>query len=779
MTPEQAPEHNIVFGAELQRRRKQRGLSVRALGRRIRYHYAHVSNVENGNKPATREFAAACDRALDAGGALIKLWSEHLIHVRVAQLPAALANLIGRSDELRGLNEVVTGTTNPGVPRVVVVDGSAGVGKTSLVVTWAHRVASQFPDGTLFVDLCGFGPDGQDRLRPADVLERFLVALGAGSIPDDLRERAALYRTMLAERQLLVVLDNAADAAQIEPLLPGSPGCAVAVTSRERLVTLAVRTAATRITLGPLDDADAAVVLAAVLGDERVAAEPEATHHLVRMCGGLPLALRLAAERICAVPHHRVTDLVDELRSSCGTSRPSALPDELVSLHRVISWSYLALDRREAALFRYLGLHPGRTISPAAAAVLVGISPSTARILLSRLTGLHVVEAISPESFRMHDLVWSYAAGRARQEIPADEQSAAVKRFTAWYLHTAWAAARTFVPSRTVPDSIGPAPTAVPPMSFASRAQALQWCDTEVHNFASVVRQAAEHGLNTEAAQLAIAVSDYFSLRRHWDAWEQTHTAARHAARKAHDTRAECVIFIRLAEAARLRQDFPQSWLLSAAALAAARGGGDRHGEALAMVSGALVAVECGQFDLGERLAARAHPTLVERADDQALAIVLGVRGQAAVAVGRRDAARAVLAEALARFDALGSVRGRGWVLRNIAAVDVADGDPETGLGALNDAVAAFSRAEDRWNVAYTLVIRGDQLAGLGRIRQAHRSWRSALAFYQQVGDRRASQLAARLAGSTDTASGGATEQRDADPHAPCWAGTPRQSGSA
>jgi hypothetical protein len=309
-----------------------------------------------------------------------------------AQLPSAVPALTGRDAELVSLDAMVppaaqAETASPAAVAVSVVSGTAGVGKTALAVYWAHRVAAQFPDGQLYVNLRGFDPGGA-AMDPAQALGGFLQALGvpATRIPEDLAAQGGLLRSLLAGKRVLVVLDNARNAEQVRPLLPGSPGCLAIVTSRDQLAGLLATEGARPLALDLLGAADARDLLAQRLGAGRVAAEPEAVGRMIAACARLPLALTLAAARAATSPSFPLAAIATELREATSALDPFDGGDLATNVRAVFSWSYRALSGEAARMFRLLGLHPGPDISLAAAASLAAVQPGQARALLAELT---------------------------------------------------------------------------------------------------------------------------------------------------------------------------------------------------------------------------------------------------------------------------------------------------------------------------------------------------------------------------------------------------------
>jgi transcriptional regulator with XRE-family HTH domain len=459
---------DVAFGQELRRRREQAGLTLRALGELVDYNYAHVSKVETGAKPATREFATLCDKALGADGQLLAVWSSGRTRPRIAQLPAAPPVFLGRTQELRALDEIEDPSTRESA-RVVLIEGPAGVGKTALALTWAHRAAGRFPDGQLYADLHGFAPAGRERVDPDQVLEGFLGALGVDEVPATPGRRAALYRSILADQRLLIVLDNVADVTQVEPLLPGTSRCLVVVTSRARLPQLSMQVNLTRLTLDPLDDRQAVRLLAAVVGHRRADLDPGAMQELAHACSGLPLALRLAAERIASSPGQPVSEFAADI-SAGKQAGTAAINDDVVALREIFSWSYRALDEQAASMFRHLGLQRLHTVHASSVAALAGISRPAARGLLDRLAGLHLVQLRSPGRYTMLDHIWGYAAECA-SDIADPDRTMALQRLATWYLHSAWGVARALAPARYVPDNnLKQVPAGIEPETFATPA---------------------------------------------------------------------------------------------------------------------------------------------------------------------------------------------------------------------------------------------------------------------------------------------------------------------
>ncbi|UED85544.1 BTAD domain-containing putative transcriptional regulator [Streptomyces profundus] len=405
-----------------------------------------------------------------------------------SQLPSEVGGFVGREAEMDELDVLVSSSPAPVV--IAAVAGTAGVGKTALAVRWAHRRRDRFPDGQLYVDLRGYGPD--QPLAPEDALAGFLRALGlAGSaIPHDLHERGARFRTLVAGRRMLVLLDNAAEVAQVRPLLAGSPSCVTLVTSRDALAGLVVREGARRLALDRLSRAEARELLRGLLGDARLAAEPAAVDELVERCARLPLALRIAAE---LVRSHPGPGGVAELAGALGPRRRALdlldIDDPHTAVRAVFSWSYRRLEPAVASVFRRLGPYPGPDVDEYAVAALVGVEPRAARRALEVLVRGHLVERSPTGRYRLHDLLRAYAAELTGTPDGGGtaERAAALGRLSDYYLSTALAAMDVFLPAESFRRPRPPEwPGAAPP--FASSDEARAWLDAERANLLELAR---------------------------------------------------------------------------------------------------------------------------------------------------------------------------------------------------------------------------------------------------------------------------------------------------
>ncbi|NBH06396.1 tetratricopeptide repeat protein, partial [Amycolatopsis sp. SID8362] len=427
------------------------------------------------------------------------------------QLPAPPVPFVGRSAELDRLDAALH--DSPAASMVVcAIAGAGGMGKTWLALQWAHRHTDRFPDGQLFVDLRGFSSD-REPMDPAVAVRGFLDALGVepGRIPGDPHAQTGLFRSLLADRRMLVLLDNAVDAAQVVPLLPGSSRCAVLVTSRNQLPGLLTGHGAHHVRLDVLSDDQAHAVLSDRLGRARVAAEPAAAAELVELCGGLPLALSVVTGHVRTRPGLELGALAAELRGSGLAVLDDGDPG--ASLPAVLSWSYQALTTRQATAFSLLGIAPGADIGLAAAASLTGLGPDETRTVIRGLERASLLSQDSRGRVRMHDLVRRYAAETA-DRLPPGERDSALRRVVDFYLHTAHSGERALDPHRPAIPLDTPTPGTAPERLPDTRA-ALSWFDAEHANLLATQRTAASNGWHVAVWQLAWALTTFQNRRGH------------------------------------------------------------------------------------------------------------------------------------------------------------------------------------------------------------------------------------------------------------------------
>jgi DNA-binding SARP family transcriptional activator/tetratricopeptide (TPR) repeat protein len=503
-----------------------------------------------------------------------------------AQLPLDAHGFAGRHDELRMLHALLSPAPSAGpaesVP-VAIVSGTAGTGKTALAVRFAHQVAKRFPGGQLYINLRGLDP-GAPPMEPGEALRFFLDALGVPPhrIPACTDERAALYRSHLDGKRILIVLDNAADAAQVRPLLPGSPGCLVVVTSRKQMAGLVAAEGAALVVLDVLSRSEAHEMLARRLGQDRVASEPEAADEIVEACARLPLALSIAVGRAAAKPKRPLSALAAELRDARVRLDALEADDAVTDVRAVLSWSYDQLGRIAARMFRLLGLHPGPDISLPAAASLAGIPRAEAGTALRELARTHLITEHLPGRFTFNDLLRVYAADQAERINSEQERGTAVRRVLDHYLHTAMAASQRFSPFRS-PLRLPPPQPGVLPADMADRDQAMAWFDAEVPVLLALIGYAEANGFDSYAWQIPWALGPFFHRRGRWRDYVASQQTALAAARRLGDPAAQAHSHYLLGHAQALLEDYDAAEPNVRQALDMFRDLGDRNGEALVL----------------------------------------------------------------------------------------------------------------------------------------------------------------------------------------------------
>jgi DNA-binding SARP family transcriptional activator len=487
-----------------------------------------------------------------------------------AELPADAAGFSGRAADLARLDALLPSAGGRRDTAVVIsaIAGTAGVGKTALAVHWAHRIRNRFPDGQLYLNLRGYAAGSP--VAPHEGLTRFLRALGVApeAVPVDEEEAANLYRTRLADKRVLILLDNAASADQVRPLLPGSPGCLVVVTSRDRLTGLVAKEGAHRLALDVLEAADARSLLAAMLGAERVAAQPEAVAQLGRMCAHLPLALRIAAANLTAAPDRSIADYVFELRAHGRLLELTT--DDGDAVRAAFDLSFARLEPAARRLFPLLGLVPGPDVTPAAAAALTGGATTDARRDLETLAAAHLVAQHAAGRYQCHDLLRAYAEDLATQGDPAGP----VARLLDYYLRTADAATRLLYPHvLRLPRTHDPAP-------LPGEQAAITWLESERANLVAAAVRAADLGMPDYAWRIADALRGWFVHRGHGADGLAVCNAALTAARAAGDEEGEASAHDVLGLIHYNLGDFHQAVTCHTTALAAAKRIGNAVAEA-------------------------------------------------------------------------------------------------------------------------------------------------------------------------------------------------------
>ena len=651
------------------------------------------------------------------------------------QLPRDSGVFVGRERECAALQAVAERAAAAAL--ICVIDGGAGVGKTALAIHAGHRLAALFPDGQLHVDLRGFGPR-QSPVPPAEALTGFLRALGVSpsAIPAAVEEQAAMFRSLLAGKRMLIVLDNTAGSGQVRPLLPGAPGSLALVTSRGRLPGLAARDGAARLTLGPLAQGEATLLLAAVLGTARVRAEPQAAAEISARCGRLPLALRIAADRAASSPRLALSDLAGQL--AAARDRLDVLDvgeDDTTAIRAVFSWSYKALAADPARMFRLLGLHTGSDIGVPAAAALAGTGQAQARRLLELLAGAHLIEESLPGRYRLHDLLRAYAAEQAQAGETPKSRRSALRRMLTWYLHTAYRADGLLVPGRRHP-SAAPAPPACEPLALTGYEQALAWCDAEYANLTAAARLAAGTGHDDLAWNFPVAMRGFFDLRRPWADWLACATIAVAAARRCGDRSGQAWALDCLGHATSGLGRLEDALDCYLRARNLRQETGDRWGvSANSMNNIGCTYLDMGKFDLALDCFQQVLATSRVGRSRYLETLALSNLGQAYARLGRASEAVACSQAAIETAHEIGYPHAERMALSDLARTYQALRNPGQARSCYWQALAVCRQAGDRHAEAETLRDLGDLSAATGRHQTAHQLWRQALAIADDLGD--------------------------------------------
>lgn len=663
------------------------------------------------------------------------------------QLPGHDRGFVNRRMELERLTTVLA--VDGDTPLVVVITGTAGVGKTSLALRWAHTLGDRFPDGQLYANLRGYDPGPP--AEPDDVLGRFLRDLGvpARAIPPSLEERASLFRSISAERRLLVVLDNAATVRQVRPLVPGAPGCLVVVTSRSRMSGLMAREGAVRLQLDLLDENDAVALLRTVTTGHR----PEDRHddllELARLCARLPLALRIAAERAASRPRMLLTELIADLRDESGLWDALTLDgdEEADAVRTVFAWSYRALTESAARMFRFLGLHPGDEFGVSAAAALSGVAVTQARHDLDALVGAQLIEHSGQSRCRFHDLLRAYAIDQVREWETDKTRGDALRRVLSWYLHTADSAQGVIAPhDRYVLSE--PVPDGVSPIIFDDYETALIWYRIEVGNLVDAVRLAFDHRLHVIAWKLAAVMRAIHMNQNAFDDWIAVGRIGLESAVRLGDLAAQAQVSDSLGKA------YFQSGVLDRAeehhegALRLHRELGDRFGEAVSVNAMGLLALRMRRLDDARQHFLAGIDIFLELGELRWVALLR--TSLAAVLSERGDFGDAVVLarEALGTFRELGDRFGQGNGLFSLARALRRHGQLVAARTAIDSALTIATEDDNQvWEAYWRAELANIQLAQ-GEVADALTNFQRAAVLQRTLGDR--SREAMAIAGAGD-----------------------------
>lgn len=676
-----------------------------------------------------------------AAGPVARLDPAHPVP---AQLPSDVRGFAGRGAELARLDALRTAAeAHPGAVPVAVISGLAGVGKTALAVHWAHRVVEHFPDGQLYANLEGYSHSGVVR-SAEQVVRGFLAALGVSprELPFDPQEQTALYRSLLAGRRMLVLLDNARDATQVRPLLPGSAHCLVLVTSRDRLTGLVATEGAEPLVVGLLTAADAEALLHARIG-VRAEMERAAVGELVGLCDRLPLALVVVAARAVVRPQLSLAELGAQLRTDGGLDGLDA-GDHASSVRTALSWSYRLLTGPTARLFRLVGGSTDVPLSTAAVASLAGVERREVRRAFTELADAHLVLERGPDRYGMHDLLRAFAAELSGEQDPVGDRAVARGRLFDHYLHSAHTAAVLLHPHWD-PIALPPAVVGVRPEKVSDHDEATAWFAREREVLIALVERCAASGFDRHAWQLAWSLTIFLDRQGGW-----------------HDQLA-----------------------VQRTALVAARRSGDSAGQAHAHRSLARAQARLGQLDEAPGQLQRALE-LFRALDDPAnqghtcldLAEMADRQGRRAEVVQHAEAALTLYRTAGHRYGQAMALNAIGWYRAQLSEHDAAieacrqgltllreyddrhgeaatwdtlgyaqhrAGRPAEAVGSYRHAVQLYREFRDRYYEADTLGHLAEAQAEAGDPAGAARSWRTALSILDDLGHPDAERIRRRL----------------------------------
>jgi DNA-binding SARP family transcriptional activator/Tfp pilus assembly protein PilF len=646
-----------------------------------------------------------------------------------------------------------SGAAGSGAGVISALGGAAGVGKTALAVHFAHQVAGRFPDGQLYADLRGFSPAGEP-VAPAQAVRGFLAALGVPpqAIPPDADSQVALYRSLLAGRRVLVVLDNARDVAQVRPLLPGSAGCLVVVTSRNQLTGLAAGEGAELLTLGLLNEEEAGELLAGRLGAGRVAEEPLAVRALIGLCARLPLALAIAAARAAGRPGYRLAAVAAELREAGGPLGALDTGEVSGSVRAVFSWSYRLLTPPAARMFRCLGLHPGPDISVRAAAALAGVETAQARMSLTELASSHLITEHSPGRYGFHDLLRAYATERALAEDSDADRHKAINQVLDYYVYSAATAAGLLNPSlepvaltRPLAGVTRKPSARVTPEPLADRQEALAWFEAEHAVLLAAVGLAAETGLDRYCWDLPSAMWLFLDWRGQFPELAAIQRTALDAAVRFGDPAKQAAAHRILGGALAWLPDYEQARAHLTASLGLYRQLADRVGEARSLMGLAWMSDRRGHYDDALSHAEQALALLEAAGDRAGLARALNSRGWYQTQLGDYHQAQASLRKALALQRDGGDRWGEANTWDSLGYAEQQAGHLAEAATCYQHALGLFRDCGDQANVATVLTHLGDTHDAAGTIEAASAAWREALAILDDCHHPDATKVRAKL----------------------------------
>jgi tetratricopeptide (TPR) repeat protein len=679
-----------------------------------------------------------------------------------SQLLPVPPNFINRDTELAALLSLLGGTEPRRPVTLSVIVGVGGAGKTSLALRWLHDLVGRFPAGQLYADLRGHHPD--TTVGPGEILGRFLRSLGVAPerIPLELDEAAALWRSVTAGRPMIMLLDNAASAAQVRALLPGPGPSLVAVTTRWRLGGLAID-GAHFTELGPLVERDAIELLARVMGTTRASAEPEAARAVVRMCGQLPLAVCISAARLAANPRWRVERVAAELASERDRLTALTLTEDL-SVRATFDMSYQALPPEAPQAYRSLSLVPGPDFSRDLAAAALAATPGETAQVLDQLTGASLLEEMAEGRFRYHDLVRLHAREHADAD-PESERGFVVARAVDWYLESAVAADLVIIPGRWQLSGLFSQARQRPP-AFPSPAEALAWLEAELPGLLAAVQAAHDAGLHEHVWQLCEALWGLFLYRRHFRHWIAAHETGIASAQACGDLRAQARMRDQLGFAylTLRRYDVAEEQFTQAVSLA--QQAGHRLGEAAPLEHVGLTLLATHRPDEALPYFIQAQSTYEELGRRRGVALMTRRIGEAHRDSGRYQESIATLDQARREFAALPDAYNEARATTDLAEAHIQAGQSADAVALLTEALATITRLGARDKQAGIHVLLADAAERQDDAARARDHLAQALVIYTELGAPEAAQVSERLATSPASADApeAVNEQDSTDP---------------
>ncbi|MBM2614281.1 tetratricopeptide repeat protein [Actinoplanes sp. LDG1-06] len=668
-----------------------------------------------------------------------------------AQLPADVVTFTGRSHQIGELDELLSAGPAGGAaharPSTVVIsaiDGTAGVGKTALAVHWAHRVVDRFSDGQLYLNLRGFDPDG-NAMNPHEAVGNLLDAFHVEPhrIPASLDAQAALYRSLLAGKRVLILLDNARDSDQVRQLLPGTPGCFVMVTSRNLLTGLVAANGAHSVTLDLLSYDEAHRFVTHRLGADRTIAEPEAVKAIITACARLPLALALATAHAATRPTLTLGMLAEALADRRHRLETLAGDAPSTDIEAVFSWSYHTLTASGARLFRHLGLHVGPDISASAATSLAGVSVSSVGPLLAELTLANLLVENAPGRYAFHDLLRVYAAKTAAAEESDEQRRRATRRMLDHLLHSAHTAALLVQPTRERLE-LAPFEPGVSPENPAGQVAAMAWFTSELPVLLAAVNQAATTGFDVHTWQLAWVLTDFLERRGHWRDWTTVAQAAVAAADRLGDPAVQSRSY-RLLGYSYIRQgQFDEGLTQLQRALVLYQQLGDLTGQAYIHLAFTGIRERVGRYADGLHHARQALDLYQETAHVAGQGNALNSIGWCLAHLGRHEEALSYCRKALGLHQEMNNRYGQAQTWDSIGFIHHDAGHHPEAVACYLRAIEQY-RELDRFEEADTLVRLGDTYDEMKNATAAQEAWEAALVILEDIGHPNAVPARAKL----------------------------------